>query len=113
MQELVIMIIMTTCGSQRGIFYFSARFQGIHCIITSSSIVSSSVAIQNSKAEGHERGLLLSTATRKQRPEARNKGEFVKAIPSDLLSHSAISTSVIQPTDEVNILMPSDTTTSQ
>lgn len=53
------------------------------------------------------------TATRKQRSKVRDEKDLAKDIPSDLLTHSAISSPMIQPTDEVNIIMTNDTTISQ
>lgn len=53
------------------------------------------------------------TATRKQRTKVRDEKDLAKDIPNDLLTHSAISSSMIQPTDEVNIIMTNDTIISQ
>lgn len=53
------------------------------------------------------------TATRKQRTKVRDEKDLAKDIPSDLLTHSAISSSMIQPTNEVNIIMTNNTIISQ
>lgn len=53
------------------------------------------------------------TATWEQRTKVRDEKDLAKDISSDLLTHSAISSSMIQPTDEVNIIMTNDTIISQ
>ena len=73
------------------------------------SIVSSSVAIKNSIAERHERESLFNHSNQKTEDKGQDEKDLAKDIPSDLLTHSAISSSMIQPTDEVNIIMTNDT----